>query len=220
MLDGLRNSVVESDLVPLPDALTGSAENWAGNAFVSQEYTLRTAGEGAREYDFAKDRRWTIVNTGRRHHASDKPTGYVLGYRGTAATLLAKEGSWVLKRAGFAGKSLWVVKDAEDGIGGRMWPAGRYVPQTKDVPEDSVLEWAKGDESIEDEDIVLFLTLGGCYLWSVPERDVAHARLVAGVNHVPRPEDWPVYVTEEHSASFIYLTPCIAVCRLNKCASR
>jgi len=58
-----------------------------------------------------------------------------------------------------------------------MWPAGRYVPQTTDAPKDSVTEWAKGEESIEDEDIVLFLTLG--------------------VNHVPRPEDWPVMPVEQ-----------------------
>lgn len=192
MIDGLRNSVIESDLVPLPDALTGSPANWAGNAFVSQERTLRIARDGAREYDFKKDRRWTIVNTGRRHHASGKPPGYVLGYGGAAATLLANQGSWVTKRAGFAGKSLWVVKDAEEGTTGRMWPAGRYVPQTKEGPKDSVLEWAKGDESIEDEDVVLFLTLGW-WSWLLLVDLFAYTWSFVGVNHVPRPEDWPVY---------------------------
>ncbi|KAF8508790.1 hypothetical protein JB92DRAFT_569016 [Gautieria morchelliformis] len=29
-MDGLRNSVIESDTVPLPNAPTGSADNWAG----------------------------------------------------------------------------------------------------------------------------------------------------------------------------------------------
>ncbi|KAF8512289.1 hypothetical protein BU17DRAFT_96393 [Hysterangium stoloniferum] len=65
----------------------------------------------------------------------------------------------VVRRAGFATKSLWVVRDVKDGLGGRMWPAGHYVPQTTDAPEDSVDGWMQ-TESIENEDIVLFLTLG------------------------------------------------------------
>jgi primary-amine oxidase len=162
MVDGLRNSVVESDIVPLPKAPTGSADNWAGNAFITQERTLRTTLEGARDYDFAKDRRWSIVNPSRVHHASGKPVGYVLGYKGATTTLLAAPGSWVVRRAGFAGKSLWVVKDRDDGLGGRMWPAGRYVPQTMDPPSDSVEKWANEEESIDDDDILLFVTMGAC----------------------------------------------------------
>ncbi|KAF8528429.1 hypothetical protein BU17DRAFT_61102 [Hysterangium stoloniferum] len=42
-----------------------------------------------------------------------------------------------------------------------MWPAGHYVPQTTDAPEDSVDGWMQ-TESIENEDIVLFLTLALC----------------------------------------------------------
>ncbi|KAF8530017.1 copper amine oxidase [Hysterangium stoloniferum] len=178
MIDGLLNSVVESDVVALANAPTGSKENWAGNAFTVEERTLLSAKEGGRDYDFEKDRRWTIVNTGAgKHYASGKAPGYVLGYRGFAGTLLAAPGSWVVRRAGFATKSLWVVKDVEDGLGGRMWPAGRYVPQTTDAPEDSVEGWTQTEESIENEDIVLFLTLG--------------------VNHIPRPEDWPVMPVEQ-----------------------
>ena len=163
MVDGLRNSVIESDIVPLPNAPMGSSENWAGNAFITQESTLRTAREGIRDYDLAKDRRWSIVNTSRKHHASGRPPGYVLGYKGAIATLLAAPGSWVVRRAGFARKSLWVVKDREDRLGGRVWPAGRYVPQTTDGPKDSVGEWAKEEESIDNDDILLFITMGAYF---------------------------------------------------------
>ncbi|KAF8526365.1 hypothetical protein JB92DRAFT_3108350 [Gautieria morchelliformis] len=48
------------------------------------------------------------------------------------------------------------------------------VPQTTDPPSDSVEKWANEEESIGDDDILLFVTMG--------------------VNHIPRPEDWPVYV--------------------------
>lgn len=160
MFDGLRNSVVESDVIALP-ALKGSKENWAGNAFTTTSRTLRFASEGGRDYDFSKDRRWTVVNPNmKEHYASGKYPGYVLGYRGFSTTLLSRPDSWVATRAGFATKSLWVVKDVEDKTGGRLWPAGRYVPQTRGVPEDSVERWAQGEDNIENEDVVLFATLG------------------------------------------------------------
>jgi Cu2+-containing amine oxidase len=54
-----------------------------------------------------------------------------------------------------------------------MWPAGKYVTQTRDHPSDSVGNWCNGNDSLEDQDIVLFLTLG--------------------INHIPHPEQWPVY---------------------------
>ncbi|KIJ56070.1 hypothetical protein M422DRAFT_239272 [Sphaerobolus stellatus SS14] len=105
MIDGLNNSVLESDVILL-DAETGSDENCK---------VLKKGSEGGREYDHAKERR------------------SVLGFRGHTTTLLAKPNSWIQKRAAFASKSLWVVKDVDDGVEGRMWPAGRYVPQTRDA---------------------------------------------------------------------------------------
>ncbi|KAF8529091.1 hypothetical protein BU17DRAFT_80259 [Hysterangium stoloniferum] len=79
------------------------------------------------------------------------------GLQGFAATLLAALESWGCSSCWFCYKEL--VRDVEDGLGGRMWPAGHYIPQTTDAPEDSVDGWMQ-TESIENEDIVLFLTLG------------------------------------------------------------
>lgn len=75
----------------------------------------------------------------------------------------------------FATKSLWVVRDDENNP--RMWPAGKYVPQTRSDPEDSVATWCSEDESLEDQDIVLFLTMG--------------------ITHIPHPEQWPVMPVEK-----------------------
>lgn len=86
--------------------------------------------------------------------------------RGACVELLGKADSWVAKRAAFATKALWVVRDADDDK--RVWPAGRYVPQTRENPKDSVLSWCQGEESVDGEDIVIFLT--------------------TGINHIPRPE--------------------------------
>ena len=160
MVDGLKNSVVETDVIPLPGADVGSKENFAGNAFITESKTLQTAREGARDYDFEKDRRWKIVNPARTHYSSGANTGYVIGMKGGATTLLAKDGGWVSKRAGFAKKALWVVKDHEGPQGGRIWPSGKYVPQTRDEPEESVGPWSNSDDKIDNEDIVLFLTVG------------------------------------------------------------
>jgi primary-amine oxidase len=201
MVDGLHNSVVESSIIPLPNAPTGSKENYAGNAFVVKERTIAHAREGARDYDFDEDRRWRIVNTRvGKHYASGRAPGYVIGMKGAATRLLAREDGWAARRAAFAKKALWVVKDVEVGegtegeVGGttRMWPAGKYVPQTREEPEQSVGRWVQNDSgSLEDEDIVLFLTLGGFHL-IVLSRVSRTDFLFAGTTHIPRPEDWPV----------------------------
>ena len=159
MIDGLKNSVVETDVLPLPDP-TGSQHNWAGNAFTIEDKVIAVAKEGGRDYDLLKDRRWSIVNASRKHYSSGKHPGYALGYKGAVATLLAKSDAWVARRAGFAKKSLWVVKDVQGAAEPRIWPAGRYVPQTMSPPEESVEKWATGDESLENEDLVIFSTIG------------------------------------------------------------
>ncbi|KDQ14911.1 hypothetical protein BOTBODRAFT_131906 [Botryobasidium botryosum FD-172 SS1] len=180
MVDGLRNSVVESDIKALAHP-TGSAENFAGNGFYAQETVITGSegNEGAREWDAGADRRWTVVNPARRHYSSGKPVGYGVNLRGAAQTLVTKEDSWVARRAPFATKSLWVVRDRE---GERMYPAGRYVSQTPKAPIDSVSEWVKDGSNLENEDILLFLTFG--------------------ITHIVRPEDWPVMPSERVKISF------------------
>lgn len=191
MVDGLGNSVMESDVVPY-DFPTGSKENFAGNAFVVEDTILKVASkDGIREYDARKDRRWTIINPSRKHYSTGQHVGYTLGMKGSTVEMLAKEDSWASRRAGFARKALWVVRDRESGDGEgeeRNFPAGKYVPQTRGGPEDSVSRWAMEEKSIDGEDILVFATIGerggiSCF-----------SRLTGrtGINHIPRPEDWPV----------------------------
>ncbi|KZT30206.1 hypothetical protein NEOLEDRAFT_1174522 [Neolentinus lepideus HHB14362 ss-1] len=182
MLDGLQNSVVESDIVPLPDAPKGSPANFAGNAFITQDKVLKVQSEGVREMDLEKDRRWRIVNPARKHYSSGREVSYAISMKGGITTLLARDDSWVATRAAFAKKPLWVVKDVEGPKGSRMWPAGKYVPGTREEPEESVGKWVKGDDNIENEDVVLFLTVG--------------------TNHIPRPEDWPVMPVDHLRIAF------------------
>ena len=159
MIDGLANSVLETDVVPSP-APVGSLENFAGNAFTTRKQILKL--EGSRDYDWAADRRWRVVNKSSKHYASGEYSGYGIHIKGGATPLLAKEGSWVAQRAKFASKSLWVVKDKETEKGTEpMWPSGKNVPQSRGELSDSIGKWVEGNASVEDEDILLFITVGG-----------------------------------------------------------
>ncbi|KAF8131567.1 copper amine oxidase [Boletus edulis] len=183
MLDGIHNSVVESDIVSL-SAPTGSKENFAGNGFCVKERILTDqVKDGARDFDWAAERRWKIANLNRTHEFSGKPSSYQIMMKGGLLPLLSKGDSWIARRASFAHKALWVVRDEEGPKGGRMWPSGKYVPQTREEPEDSVGRWVKeGHGNIDNEDIVLYLTVG--------------------TTHIPRPEDWPVMPVEHVSVLF------------------
>jgi len=139
--------------------------------------------EAAREYPALEtERRWRIVNPARQHYSTGRDVGYALGVKGAAVQLMARHDGWVGRRATFAKKALWVCRDVEGEKGGRMWPAGKYVPQTRDAPPDSIGNWVKGEQSIENEDILVYLTVG--------------------VTHIPRPEDWPVMPVESVNITF------------------
>ncbi|KAL5521964.1 AMO1 [Sanghuangporus sanghuang] len=182
MVDGLFNSVLEIDVAP-ESALTGSKENFAGNAFKTESHILKTSLEGVRDYSFERDRRWRIVNPNAvPHYSTGAQPGYGIAMKGAVQTVLARERSWVQKRAFFGTKALWVIKDKESTIGSRIYPSGKYVPQTREEPEESIGPWAKEDATIDNEDIVLYLTLG--------------------TNHIPRPEDWPVMPMEHLNVYF------------------
>ncbi|KAH9895668.1 copper amine oxidase [Cubamyces lactineus] len=176
MVDGLQNSVVETDILPLPNAPLGSPANHSGNAFITRSTPIARAADGARDYDYATDRRWSIVNPKTVHPSSKRNAAYTIMSKGAAAPLMALDGSIVAKRAPFARKPLWVVKDVEGPKGGRMWPSGKYVPQTRDTPADALPNWAQGDDSLLDEDVLVYITMG--------------------ITHIPRPEDWPVMPVE------------------------
>ncbi|KAK0500956.1 copper amine oxidase [Armillaria luteobubalina] len=194
MIDGINNSVIESDVVPLPNASTGSDLNFAGNAFVQEDTVLKK--EAGRDWDWEKERKWKIVNPARQHYSSGKDVGYVVGVKGGVTPMMARKDGWALKRAQFVNYPVWVCRDVEGAKGSRMWPAGKYVPQTRESPADSIGAWVKGEQNIENEDILVYLTVG--------------------TTHIPRPEDWPVMPVEHLSItlkpqSFFTMNPSMDV---------
>ena len=84
--------------------------------------------------------------------------------------MFAHEDSPVGKRAGFAKHNLWVTKHED-----QMLNAAGDYPNLHEGG-DGLPAWVKKDQSIVDEDIVLWHTMG--------------------VMHLPRPEDFPVMPVE------------------------
>ncbi|KAJ9114677.1 hypothetical protein QFC22_005553 [Naganishia vaughanmartiniae] len=170
MIDGIQNSVVQTDIVVSPHP-TGSAENFAGNAFTTEKTIYETAKEASADVDSDRQRYWSFVNENHKHYASKQPVGYKVMAK-EQPKLLAQPDSWVAKRAPFATKSIWTVPYKEE----ELYPAGKWVPQTRITPMDSVSYWAERDENVRNTDIVTYLTVG--------------------VTHIPRPEDYPVMPQE------------------------
>ncbi|KAE8268497.1 hypothetical protein A4X09_0g3851 [Tilletia walkeri] len=172
MIDGQENSIVEQEIETMPEP-TGSAENWAGNGFIATRRTLTTTGEGVRDANPLAERSWTFVNENSKHYASGKPVGYKLMAAGAMPRLLAKHDSITARRAPFSKHALWTLPYHDE----RKYPAGKYVPQTLEAPEDSIEKWVDdGKDSIQNTDIVSYITIG--------------------TTHIPRPEDFPVMPAE------------------------
>ncbi|KFY11413.1 hypothetical protein V491_07219 [Pseudogymnoascus sp. VKM F-3775] len=127
-IDGPNNTVVQCDAVAADDPV-GSSGNYYGNAFYSKKSPLRTSKQGAAEYCHETNRTWDIVNSNVVHLAAKEPVSYKIVSR-ESPPLLAKPGSIVWKRAGFARKTLWVTpyRDYE------LFPAGNYIRGDPDMP--------------------------------------------------------------------------------------
>lgn len=173
-VDGPSNTVVQNDAVPSDEPL-GSAANPYGNGFYCKKTPLRTALEGAADYCHETGRSWDIINPNSINTVAKKPVAYKI-LNNNCPTILAKEGSPVWKRAGFARKALWVTpyKDYE------LFPAGDYVCQSSGEDghpfNETVVDWAARDEPIENTDIVCYIQFG--------------------LTHFPRTEDFPIMPAE------------------------
>lgn len=173
-VDGPNNTVVQNDAA-LSDAPLGSAENPHGNGFYCKKTPLRTALEGAADYCHETGRSWDIINPNSINTVAKKPVAYKI-LNTNCPSILAKPGSTVWKRAGFARKALWVTpyKDYE------LFPAGDYVCQSSGEDghpyNGTVVDWAARDEPIENTDIVCYVQFG--------------------LTHFPRTEDFPVMPAE------------------------
>lgn len=160
-LDGMKNSFSEMNLRSHSDP-----KNPWGNAFVQEETLFAKEKEAQRSVSVSDHRTWKIFNPNRRNRLGHH-TGYVL-IPGTNGIPLLSRDAPVRKRGGFMNHHVHVTRYHSR----EMHAAGDYPRQN---PKPGGLpEWS-GDESIVNEDLVVWYTL------------------IA--THVPRPEEWPVMPT-------------------------
>ena len=159
-IDGEANTVhaVESEALPIGPG------NPYGLAMVQRATALRTEHEGLQDYDWERQRAWTVVNPAVRNRLGT-PVGYKL-VPGAAIPASFDPASPVFERAQAIGHTLWVTPHRDD----ERWPCGELPTQASE--DRGLPAWTAANRPIEDTDVVL---------WHV-----------FGINHVTRPEDWPV----------------------------
>ena len=152
--------------------LPRSAEYPLGNAFTAQATPITDESESGREVQSASARHWRIAND-----AASNPLGQPPAYLlipGQTVSMMADEHSTIAQRAAFARKQLWVTAYDPD----QRYPAGDYPAQSE--PGEGLPQWLAANRPLQNTDLVLWYTVG--------------------VNHLVRPEDWPV--APVHRAGF------------------
>ncbi len=159
-VDGINNCVVELTAESLPEG----PENPYGNAFQMKETPLRSEREARRRLDLASARKWKVMNASVKNGLGH-PTGYLLVPSDNAVPY-ASVNSSIRKRAGFLEAHVWATQFEPS----QMYAAGDYP--TLSSGGEGLPKWVEADRSLEDQDVVLWYTLG--------------------LTHIPRPEEWPI----------------------------
>ena len=162
------NSLVEQNTESSPP----TPENPYRGAFFMKETLLRTEQEAQRQLNLVSSRKWKVI-----HPAIKNALGQAVGYMlipGENSVPYAAPGSFIRKRAGFIDHHLWVTPYDP----GQTNAAGYYINFNQGG--DGLPKWVNANRSIENQDIVLWYTMG--------------------ITHIPRPEEWPVMTV--HHAGF------------------
>jgi primary-amine oxidase len=139
-------------------------DNPHGLALTQRLTPLTTEREGIQDYDWARQRTWKVLNDNVANGLGT-PVGYKLEASAAIPALIDPE-SPVVRRAHAIEHTLWVTPYSAD----ERWPCGEFPNLSA---EDSGLPvWTAADRPIENTDVVVWY--------------------VFGINHVTRPEDWPV----------------------------
>ncbi|SNZ14750.1 primary-amine oxidase [Terribacillus aidingensis] len=163
MLDGVKNSVVETHT----EAEEEGDINPYNNGFYTVSKTFKTEKEAQRIMDLPSQRTWKVINPNSLN-AVGTPVGYKI-MPGENCFPFAKKSSSVMKRASFLDKHLVVTKyDPKE-----KYATGAYPNQHPGG--DGLMKYAEADRNIENEDVVVWYTMGH--------------------HHITRPEDWPVMPT-------------------------
>lgn len=165
-IDGVRNSVHSTEAAPL-SAKSGSELHPLGNGFGVHKHHFRKQSEGCSKINPFTGRSYVITNPGKIHPYTKSEIGWKL-MPVVDPEIMMKAESPVYDQMGFLQCDTWITRYEEGELfAGGYWLNGSGLP-----------EWVvrRGDESIEDRDIVLW------HMFSPV--------------HIPRVEDYPVMPVE------------------------
>jgi primary-amine oxidase len=159
-VDGEANTVMEVDSIAPPV----SADNPHGLALTTRATPIRSEAESARDFDWAAQRSWKVVNPNKTNRH-----GTNVAYKlvpGASFPALMDPSTPQFLRAPVIGHTLWVTENDAD----ERWPCGAYPTQSS--ADTGITEWIKADAPLENTDVVLWY--------------------VFGIHHITRPEEWPI----------------------------
>ena len=159
-VDGPANAVHEMNTTAMP---AGPGNPYL-NGIVMKETALATETAAERDMNMATARTWMIVNP-TTMNALGSHTSYVL-VPGANAFPYVSPASQVRKRAGFINHQFWATRYNDD----EKYAAGVYPNQS--LGGGGLASWAANNESLSNQDVVIWYTMG--------------------ITHIPRPEEWPV----------------------------
>lgn len=161
-IDGVENTVVESDSMPAPISET----NPHGLDLHTVSTPIATEAEAGRRFDWERQRGWKVTNP-KRLNAWGAPVAYKLVPTASFPAMF-DEASPILRRNPVIGSTVWVTRHHDD----ERWPAGDYPTQSVDDLGNGMSAWVADAEDLLETDVVL---------WHV-----------FGIHHITRAEDWPI----------------------------
>ncbi|MBA4123591.1 MAG: hypothetical protein H0X72_14150 [Acidobacteria bacterium] len=162
-VDGTNNSVTEMN----SSAMAAGVDNPYLNGFVMRETMFKTEREAQRSMDLPAARVWSVMNPSIKNSLGQN-TSFILVPGANSLPYVAPD-SPVRKRAQFINSHFWATRYNGDEI----YAAGVYPNQSKGGG--GLPQYLANNESLENQDVVVWYTLG--------------------VTHIPRPEEWSVMPT-------------------------
>ncbi len=159
-LDGTRNSITEMNSSAMP----AGAGNPYLNGFVMRETVFKTEMEARRKMDLQAARVWTVTNFSSRNALGHHPS-FILVPGANSLPYIAPQ-STTRKRAQFINNHFWATRYHPQ----EVYAAGVYPNQSQGG--DGLPQFIANNETLQDQDVVVWYTLG--------------------VTHIPRPEEWSV----------------------------
>lgn len=159
-IDGVNNTVTEMNT----RAAAPGPDNPNLNGMVVEETVLSSERDAQRRINSESARAWRVMNPALKNSLGQHPS-YILVPGANAVPYIAP-GSPVRQRARFVDYHLWVTRYKAS----ERYAAGDYPNQGAGA--EGLPRWVANDDPIENEDVVLWYTMG--------------------ITHIPRPEEWPV----------------------------